>query len=259
MTDALVQLLNGYGYQPVFLPRSDLKPPALYTFSRRPARLVLRGPLGSYLPAGVDVSPSPGKTPDIEYKSTSGKNQQAAGSFLQNALKCIGIDGAPKLDLTFTGQKELVFSFTGVTVASVLPARIDQVVSQLALGAVPAEYAQGGEIHIAYEYLYANELLMSRVDGKKFEHDVGASIASYLDIGLKGKVEVRTASTLSFAAAAGGPPAAFAFKAGQLIERNGRWSFFPEEVMQGDGPSSRPRLVARGVVLVGEAGDAAAG
>ena len=257
MSDSLVKLLNGLGYQPVFLPRTGLTPPDLYNFANH--RLVRRGPLLDYLPRGTTFAPESGQAADIEHKQTSGKGGEASLSFLKNALRCIGIDGAPKLDLSFASDSKLAFSFTGVTFVSIPPAQIDHALAPLALGAVPEEFVTGGELHIAYEYLFACQLLMSRVDQRHFGGDVSASVGQYLDVGVKGKVEVQSATTISFSGNAG-TPAAFAFKVGQLRKSfdGAKWMFYPEESMASvpspgleaaTGAERRPMLLSRGVVL----------
>jgi len=251
MADALVKLLNKAGYLPVFLPRTGMTPPELYTMTED-HRLVRHGALSYFLPAAANLVPTEGASAGLEYNQTSSKQQHAALSFLQNALKCIGITGAPKLDVSFTGKTSLVFSFTGVTFRAVAPAALVGLIKDLNTDGLPPEYVDGGHLHIAYEYLYAKKLLMTREDQKEFDHDIGASIGSYVDVGAKGKVEVVSKTTISFEAT-DGDPAAFGYKAGGLRRDGGRWSFYPEEITAGlesvDGVPSRPYLPARGVVL----------
>ena len=246
MADALVTLLNKAGYLPVFLPRTGMEPPELYTMTHD-RRLVRHGALRHFLPEPPRLVPTSGEVAQLEYEQTSSKHQQAALSFLQNALKCVGITGAPKLDVSFTGKTSLVFSFVGVTYRAVDPARLVGLIQDLDTDGLPPGYVQGGHLHIAYEYIYARKLLMSRVDQKEFEHDVGMSIASWLDVGSKGHVEVMSKTTISFEAT-DGAPAAFGYKAGGLRRDLGRWSFYPEEITAGDD-LARPYLPARGVVL----------
>lgn len=252
MADALVKLLNKAGYLPVFLPRTGLEPPELYTMTDD-HRLVRHGALVHFLPAARDLAPTEGSVAQLEAEQTSSKRQHAALSFLHNALKCIGITGAPKLDVSFTGKTSLVFAFTGVTYRAVDPARLTGLIQDLHTDGLPREYVDNGHLHIAYEYLYARKLLMSRTDQKAFDHDIGASIGSYLDVGAGGHVEVISKTTISFEAA-DGPPAAFGYKAGGLRRDGRRWSFYPEEITAGlesvdGGELARPYLPARGVVL----------
>ena len=252
MADALVKLLNKAGYLPVFLPRTGMDPPEMYTMTED-HRLVRRGALEPFLPAVKDLVRKSGAVAQLEYEQTSSKEQKAALSFLQNALKCIGITGAPKLDVSFAGKTSLSFSFTGVTFRAVDPSQLDGLIKDLKTDGLPPEYVDDGHLHIAYEYLYAKKLMMSRTDQKEFEHDIGASIGSYVDVGVKGKVAVESKTTISFEAT-DGDPAAFGYKAGGLRRSNGRWSFYPEEITAGlestgGGDISRPYLPARGVVL----------
>jgi hypothetical protein len=59
--DDLVRLLNKKGYQPVMLPRTNVRPPEMYTYADQ--RLIRRGPLTDYLPDSVTVELSLSKPP----------------------------------------------------------------------------------------------------------------------------------------------------------------------------------------------------
>ncbi|CAN5540643.1 hypothetical protein BH24GEM3_BH24GEM3_24500 [soil metagenome] len=250
MSDALVQLLNSKGYQPVFLPRTAVEPPELYNFANR--RLVRRGPLAHYLPAdtAAQLKLTPGELPDIEHRETSGKRGNAAASFLENALKSIGISSIPKLNLTFTRGRELVFAFSEVSYKSIDPSVIDHIVQQIEIGAIPQSVINAGMLHIVYEYAYARKLLMSRADHQAFELGARGDVGEFINLGAEGKVEAQSATTLAFSGS-DDRVAAFAYKAGRLERRNGRWEFYPEEVMRTRGAETTrdPFLVARGVVL----------
>lgn len=257
MADALVRELNRLGYQPVFLPRTGTLPPELYNYVREQKRLVRRGALGEYLPQAKTVVPTDGQLANIAYKYTSEKKLEAAVSFLSQALKCIGIDAAPKIDLGFTGSKDFSFAFTDVTYKSVDPALLDQVIRTLAPNGIPRAYVEGGHLHVAYEYAYAKELMLSRGDKKSFAEDISGKVGAYLDVGVKGSVSVASQSTITFK---GGPGAnaAFAYKSARLVLENGQWVLYPEEVMRSAlGPSGkraaakppRPHLPQPAVVL----------
>jgi hypothetical protein len=247
MADALVVELNRRGYQLMFLPRTGLKPPELYNWARSRRRLVRRAHLSEYLPRGTNLSLSWSKGPDIEQRATSSKNLAAGLSFLTKALACIGIDGVPTLDLSFVGKTDLSFRFTGVTIASF--EGMDRLLRQgLTLDAIPAEYVAEGELHVAYEYLYADALLLSRSDQRAFEHDVAASLNAYVNLGGKGKAELRSSTTLSFSSTSG-ERVAFASKFGQLQRRDSQWFFYPEEGKLGPEGQRRLQIPARGAVL----------
>ncbi len=251
MADALVKLLNSFGYQPVFMPKTGIAPPEIYNFAN--GRLIRRGHLSQYLAKGIALPQNRrGKLGDIEYKETSGKKLSAATSFLENALKCIGVTSPPKIDLSFAGGSDFVFSFSDVTYEGVDPAELDVVLNNLSTGAIPQEYVEGGRLHIAYEYAYANTLLMRRADKERFETNVaGVQIEAFINVGASGVVESQSETTVSFknSSANDNGAAAFAYKAGQLKLNDGKWAFFPEEIMTGFLGEGDAYLPARGIVL----------
>ena len=252
MADALVRELNRLGYQPVFLPRTGVTPPELFNYVRRQRRLVRRGALKEYLPAAADLATTSGQLADIEYRYTSEKGLDASVGFLANALKCIGIDAVPKIDLGFSGTKDFSFAFTGVTYQSVDPAVLDPVLRGMTTTGIPQEYVQTGQLHIAYEYAYAQELLMSRADRKSFREDISGNVGAYLNLGVKGSVSMASSSTISFKGSTDAA-AAFAYKAGRLQEEDGQWVFYPEEIARNRMVEERRAyLPQRAVVLTAE-------
>ena len=121
--DALMRLLNTEGYQPVLTPRTNMEPPELYVFNGE--SLVRRGPLADYMPGTKLPELRRGSLHEIQQTFTSSKNVKAAASFLTDGLRCIGVDGTPKLDLSFAQSRTLAFSFTGVTYLSLDPSQVD--------------------------------------------------------------------------------------------------------------------------------------
>jgi hypothetical protein len=252
MADALVKALNKLGYQPVFLPRSGVKPPEVYHYLRDGARLVRIGELAPFLPAAAALAPTRGQLGDINYSYTSGKKLDAAVSFLEQALKCIGIDAVPKIDLGFAGAKDFSFAFTDVHYLSVDPARLYSLIKDLSTDGMPAEYVEDGRLHLAYEYAYARELVMARGDRQAFESDISGKVGAYFDVGAKGSVSVASATTISFRSASS-TAVAFAYKAGQLMREEGRWVLYPEEVNRfGAMEERQPFVPQRAVVLTVE-------
>ena len=247
--DALVRELNKLGYQPVFLPQTDLEPPELYNYSPKQRRLVRRGPLADYFPSNVEFRVLESTLSDIRYKYTSDKNIGATASFLENSLRCVGIDALPKLDLKFAGSKSFSFAFTDVKCRRLAPSQVDLLIKELQIGAIPHDIVEADRLHIVYEYAYANELLMSRSDRKAFSEDVSSKVGDFIDIGTKGSITVASESTISFKGASG-QQAAFAFKAGYLSREDGsgRWEFHAEEMHKADADAA-PYILAPGVVL----------
>jgi hypothetical protein len=253
MSDQLVRKLNELGYQPVFLPKTGVVPPDLYNYVTTQKRLVRLGSLSQYLPAVAQLTAAEGELADISYQYTSTKKQEAAVSFLENALRCIGIDAAPRLNLRFTGSKDFSFAFGNVTYQSTDPSALSQVISGMTTRGIPESYVQGGNLHVAYEYAYARELTMSRGDQRSFAQDITGKVGDYIDLGTKGSVSVASESKISFKAS-GSVTAAFAYKAARLALESKGWVLYAEEVMmaapnqQGISPR-RPYLPRRSRVL----------
>lgn len=258
MSDALVRMLNSYGYQPVFLPRTGVVPPELYNFANK--RLVRRGGLAAFFKDLVAFTPTTGKLADFQGKLKTNKHSDGAVGFLQQALQALGISGVPKIDLSFAGSREFVFAFSNVTYQSVDPAVLDKVLQDLTIPlAIPDAYVEMGGLHIAYEYAYANALTMSRSDGKQFGGDLSGNVGAYINLGAKGNVELQANSTIAFSSRAG-EVAAFAYKAGQLHKNEKRWTFEPEVVMRALGGTVTRKtlfLPARTKALIAEEDDSA--
>ncbi len=117
--------------------------------------------------------------------------------------------------------------------------------------AIPDEFVHAGKLHVAYEYLYAGSLLMRRSDRAAFSVDVqGPKLGGYIDVGTDAKIETESATTVRFTST--GKPAAFAYKAGSVKRNNGRWEFYPEQMMArgfAEAAESVPYLPQRGTVL----------
>jgi hypothetical protein len=249
--DALMRLLNAKGYQPVLSPRTNLVPPELYVFSND--KLVRLGPLADYMKGAKLPDLRTGSLYDIQQTLTSGKTWKAAGSFLTDALRCIGVDGAPKLDLSFAQSRTLAFSFTGVTYSALDPSQVGLLLDRLNTGAVPQENIDDGDLHIVYEYAYADTLLMRDASSGITETNFQAlKIENFIDVGGQAQVSAVSDTTLSFKANSG-KPAAFACKIGRLEQRGSKWAFFPEEVMgaglAANEGGTRPYLIQRGAAL----------
>jgi hypothetical protein len=249
MADVLVKELARLGYQPVFLPRTGVTPPEVYNYDRDNQKLVRLGELREYLPEAGTLKPTKGQLGNINYQYTSEKKLSAAMSFLDTALKCIGISAVPKVDLSFAGSKDFSFAFTDVTYLSVDPARLHQIIADMTTNGIPPSYVEAGSLHIAYEYAYANELLMSRGDKKAFSTNISGDVGAFIDLGVQGSVSVASTSTISFKNAKG-LSAAFAYKAGRLAREKGKWVLYPETVSKfGITEERTPFLPQPGVVL----------
>ncbi len=253
MPDVFVNLLNKFGYQPVFLPRTGYVPPELYTFANH--KLIRHGTLNAYMAKPFDFQTTAGELADIEGKITSSKNVGASVGFLTQALSVLGLGSLPKLDLSFTGSREFVFAFTGVKYKAVDPAVLDPVLQGMKIpDAISEEHVMNGDLHIAYEYAYATGIKMSRADGQEFSTDITGLVGTYIDLGTKVKVEVNNNTTISFVVADKNTVAAFAYKAGRLMLRGKTWVFEPEVVRKIAAAKMRrePFMLAKGFVLKAE-------
>jgi hypothetical protein len=250
--DALVKLLNSVGYQPILLPRTGLAPPEVYIYKND--KLTRRGPLLDYLPEGSTIPAlNRGQLDSIEHHETGHKSFSVAASFLGDALKCLGITSAPKLDLSFARDRDITFSFDDVTYEAIDVAKIDHMLGKLVTGAIPEEDIAGGYLHIAYDYAYAGSLSMRSASGYDTKSDATAlQIGTYIDLGTQGQVNRKDDSTISFSGK-DGAHAAFACKIGRLERRGRKWFFFPEEEsgdsFLSDENQKEPYLLERGVVM----------
>ena len=244
MSDALVKTLNRLGYQAIFLPRTGLRPPEVYSFEER--RLRRRGPLADFVTHSEPLPSKRSALADIEHEETTGKKTTAATSFLESALKCIGIASVPKVDLSFARDASLVFSFAAITSEAVDPSKIAPVLAGLALHGIPDDVIWDGHVYIAYEYLYAKHLKMRRADKQAFGNDVTGAIGAYVDVGAHGSVNVESENTITFASARG-EVAAFAFKVARLQKREGGWDMSLTETARAvAGDADRPWIPIRG-------------
>jgi hypothetical protein len=254
MADALVRVLNGLGYQPVFLPKGNVDPPEIYHYLRDAQRLVRIGELKNFLPAVAELQPSEGPLSDVNLAYTSDKKGKASVSFLEKALRCIGIDAAPKITLGFAGSRDFSFAFTNVRYRSVDPARLAPLLADMSSAGIPKEYIENGRLHLAYEYAYASQLVMSRGDKQAFSNDISGKVGEFIDLGIKGSVSVESKTTISFKSSTG-ISVAFAYKAGRLERQGKKWVLFPEEVNRSGFQEERsPFLPQPAVVLSVDAG-----
>ena len=249
MTDALVAALNRAGFQPVFMPYTNILPPELYNFARRPTgpRLVRRGPLSAYLARPVRFTVARSELPDVTHVSTTRKDLRASVDFLRQCLLCLGITAVPRMDLTFAGTESLLFRLKDVHSMRVDPAEIDKAITRLNTDAIPQNYVDHGFLHIGYEYAFARSITIHRADGRAFASSVNLDVASFIDTSGGVSVVRSSAETITISATADQPVPAFAYKAGRL-QRDDRWYFYPNEIRR-DGSEPLPYLIRRGSVL----------
>jgi len=254
--DALVKVLNGYGYNPIHLPRSGFEPPEIYTYDTE--KLRRWGRLATAVPAGaLPDTLHENEAADIAHKQTNRMGAKAAVSFLEEALKLLGVGGAPKLDLSFTRGSDVTFSFTGVSYKGLDPADIG---AALRKGFDPAglnpKYIDNELVYIAYEYLYADSVDMTMVDGINAGVDLKAiKLDGFVDLGGNADIDVKSSTSLTFKGR--GAKAVFASKVGKVQREGKRFSFDAVEVLgAGFAPKedekATPVLLCRGEILAVE-------
>jgi len=262
MSDALVKVLNGFGYQPVFLPHTGYVPPELYSFAEH--KLIRHGALSAYMNKPTTFQIASGELAAIAGKVTSGKGFDAAVGFLTKALAAIGLTAAPKLDLSFAGSKEFSFAFEGVTYEAVDPAELEPILTGLKFpDAISDEDIEQGNLHIAYEYAYATTVTLTRADGNKFAIDISGDIGTYVNVGTNINVGLDKNMTMTFTSTDPNQKAAFAYKAGRIEKEGTRIIFEPEVVKKAaldiearkrkaEPPTIMRYVPAKGVVLTVE-------
>jgi hypothetical protein len=253
--DALTRVLNARRFEPVLMPRTGMTAPEVWVYDNE--NLVRWGSLADFVPAGsLPNELEEGSMPDMNHVETSKKGAKAAAGFLESALRCIGVDSAPKLDLSFGSGRDIAFSFMDVTSRGLLPGRLTRALQEFAPGVIPRQQVEAGMVHIAYEYAYAGTLNMRFASDAQASLDLRAvKIENFVDLGGKADIVTHNETTLSFKSK--GPPAAFAFKVGQLVREQGKWAFHVTEIM-GQGftadevPDQEPYFLRPGAVLIGE-------
>lgn len=253
--DSLTRILNARRFEPLLMPRTNLLAPDVWVYDND--SLVWWGPLEDFVPAGsLPTEMDSGELPDLNHVETSHKGASAAGSFLRQALACIGVSSAPKLDLSFGRGRDIAFSFTEITTRGIAPGRLGRALTQFAPGIIPREQVAAGMVHVAYEYAYARTLNMRFADSASASLDLKAlQIDGFIDLGGKADIKVSSETTMSFKGK--GAPAAFAFKVGQLVRERGKWAFHATEILgQGatadESATAEPYLLRPGAVLVGQ-------
>ncbi len=252
--DPLTKMLNARGLQPLAMPQTTLVAPEVWVFDN--TSLVRWGPLASFVTAGSLPTPlEETGMPDLERAETSHKGMSAAGSFLDTALRCIGVTSAPRLDLSFAKGCNILFRFRGITTRGLAPASLGQALSSFAPGIIPSQQVAAGMVQIAYAYAYAETLDMRIATSESASLDLKAlQIDTFIDVGGKADVSASDKTTLSFRAKT--QPVAFACKVGGLTKKRGKWELKVTETLgfqaTANEAEATPYLLRRGAVLLGQ-------
>lgn len=229
MPDALVSYLNKLGYQPAFIGRTGLMPPEIYGMNDD--RLMRHGPLSDYVERrGLQPFPvEDSSAPDFSGVYTSGKKFAATLRFLESALRCLGVSFAPGFSLSCLKDTRLTFSFSGVTARSASPGHIVRTLDFLDPALARMDEA-GIELHIVYEYLYAERLLVSTRSTSSRKVAGSLDIEAFSELNTDARLVRDDEATISFSHPQSAR-VAFAYRAGWLRLCGARWEFLPNVVV----------------------------
>jgi hypothetical protein len=249
MADALVSVLNKDGYQPIFLPRTGLVPPDVMLYRRENRRIVRYGALASLASAAGKLKLHPSNVAPFEGRNTSGKDAAASLGLLGRVLQAIGLGAVPKVDIGFASNQELVFAFHGVSSLGVTLLELRKILATVKLEGLPADRVDAGDAHIAYDYLYARQLVIKRADGQEFDLGVKGKVEEFFDVAAKGKVKQTSRLSITCEADGDNLPA-FAYRAARLLRReDGGFDVLGEQTRLAEGAAPAPYVPQRGVVL----------
>lgn len=246
MIDALVKVLNKHGYMPVMLPKTGIDPPQVYTVDRRRRSIRPWGLLENFVKGKAkkrlrELKIRKARIPNIEHKHTSRKELDLATLFLKDALACIGVTSVPHVDLSFCGQVQIIFAFTGVSSRRIDVGELLPVFEEFTVDHIPDKYVFGGGVHVAYEYLYAKQLLMRRADGREFATKVSGKVGEFIDVGAGASISVKDETTLFFSGNANAP-IAFAYRSGRMLLDGSEWDFYIHDPLLSTSRQAKPAM-----------------
>jgi hypothetical protein len=212
LSDRFIRYLNDRGYQPILVPRGGIVPPMVCLLDSERGRYEFRNKLANLLtrPApGLDFTEAP--APEFNQAKISKSGGQVSIGFLQSIGK---VFGAPKLDVSAEADRNNTFNFQDVIVRSVLTGPIE---SALQSGVKPEKLGDNddfaaGRVHIAYDFLYARKIEMSRGTSAKGEGAASADGGPAATF----KIGVHAAGTDVDNTKYDNEPAAFAFRVAQV-------------------------------------------
>lgn len=221
-TDRLFDFFSERGYQPILLARSGLLPPDLYCLAD--SRFERLGPLRKFVSPEAKFSvSSPEPAVDLEAVQTDNRKIDVEAKFFKKLLQLLGVAGSADVMADVSNSVDAEYLFKNVTVRSVaVPDIIDAIAKGLRTNYLDKTALSDGSYHVAYEYLYAEQvdIVAGAHAGTKVELDANVSAVAGVSGGFasSGKGSERDAYS-------GHPePAAVAFKAGPIVRHNGQWA-----------------------------------
>jgi hypothetical protein len=217
MADQLVEALNKEGYQPIFIPVTNLAPPDIYSMMDN-KNLVRWGDLEDFLTGETKFNITSGQAASIRFQSTSSKSLKGAVGLLKRALQAIGIPGGLSIDLSCATEKQLYFEFENVDYQRVDPAELRKVIQTADFyTGVTNKNVDKGLFHVAYEYLYSDSILMKQENHSDFDFSAKGEVTDYIKVETGFTVKSDKKSEIKFKAT-GGRKAAFAYRSAQILK-----------------------------------------
>jgi hypothetical protein len=246
-TEKLIRFFNEKGYQPILFARTDLTPPDVYDF--RDGAFERLGPLVSFLKSGAAIpKPTLAKSTDFERVDTSAYAGKVSFSFFKNLLELFGL-GSAEARSEIAADTDSTYRFNNVAIASVSVIDIERALSLLD-DRFKAE-AKSGSMHVAYEYIYAGKVQMSRGGHNDTEVDLSADLPQVTKVSATAS-KVRTDSSSSDYKSST-QPVVIAFKVGQLVRSGTDWKLRVRRSNTGLDPISadrRPYVYRPGEILI---------
>jgi hypothetical protein len=215
----LVRFFNERGYQPVLFARSDLTPPDMYNFTD--GNYERLGPLASFLKSEVPISPpTHAYAPDFERVETNKHTAEVSFSFLKNLLERFGL-GSTEGKANIAADVDSTYRFNDVTIASVNVIDIEGALKAGFLTDHVKSEAANGSIHVAYEYIYAGTVKISRGDHDDISVGLSANLPQVAKVSTSASQLGKDSSSVSYQNST--RPVVIAFKVGQLVPSRAEW------------------------------------
>jgi hypothetical protein len=214
--------LSAQGYQPVFVTVTGLVPPDVYVYVPERRALERWGALKDYAPKVAQVVPETQEGPNIGSTRTRSMDAKGMLNLLGRFMKCLGF-GAGKVtgSFHFGGDARFRYEFKGITASVVTRSRLQPLIRNLAFHSSLDSLISQGDVHIALEYLYAQQIVLRQAEGKEFDASAKAEIEKLFGTEAAAKVGFDDAGYIVYDGAEK-PPAAFAYKAMQLFRYDGK-------------------------------------
>lgn len=232
--EALLRFFNERGYQLALLARTDLTPPDVYDF--REGSYERLGPLAHFLTSNAPIpEPALANAIDFEKVANTEHTAQISFSFFKNLLERFGLGSAEGQGKIATNA-ESTYCFKDVTIASVSVIDVEGALRAGLANDHVASQVKSGSIHIAYEYIYAGKVQISRGHHDDMAVGLSANIPQVAKGSATSSHLGKNTSLISYQNSV--KPVVIAFKVGQLVKSGTEWKLKTRRGSAGFDPSS---------------------